>query len=58
MDWESGIDIYALLCVKQVDSGNLIYSAGSSAQCSMMAWRGGMGEGGRLRKEGYMYTYS
>ena len=35
MDWESGIDIYALLCVKQVDSGNLIYSAGSSAQCSM-----------------------
>ena len=36
MDWESGIDIYALLHVKQVDSGNLIYSAGSSAQCSVM----------------------
>jgi len=37
-------------------SGKLLYSIGSSAQCSVMVWRGGMGEGGRLRKEG-IYVY-
>ena len=33
---ETGIDIYTLLCVKQKASGNLLYSKGSSAQCSVM----------------------
>ena len=43
MNWEIGIDVYALLCVKQIASGNLLYTAGSSAQCSVMTWMGGMG---------------
>ena len=36
MDWKREIDIYELLCVKQVDSGKLIYSTGSSAECSVV----------------------
>ena len=42
MNWEIGIDDYALLCVKQIESGNLLYTAGSSAQCSVMTQMGGM----------------
>ena len=37
MNWEIGVDIYALPCVKQIASGNLLYSAGSSARCSVMS---------------------
>ena len=36
MNWEIGIDICALPCVKQIASGNLLYNTGSSAWCSMM----------------------
>ena len=32
-NWEIGIDIYVLPCVKLIASGNLLYSTGSSAQC-------------------------
>ena len=32
MSWEIGTDVDALLCVKQIASGSLLYSAGSSAQ--------------------------
>ena len=42
MSWEIGTDVDALLCVKQIASGNLLYSAGSSAQRSVMTWMGGM----------------
>ena len=34
MNWEIGTKKYALPCVKQIASGNLLHSAGSSAQCS------------------------
>ena len=34
MNWEIGIDVCALPCVKQLASGNLLYSAGSSTRCS------------------------
>ena len=34
-NWEIGIDIYILPCVKYIASGNLLYSTGSSAQCSV-----------------------
>ena len=37
---------YILPCVKQIASGKLLYSTGSSAQCSVMTRRGGI-EGGR-----------
>ena len=39
--WEIRIDMYTLLCMKQIASGKLLYVTGSSARCSVMAWRGG-----------------
>ena len=36
MNWEIGIDIYTLPCVKQIASGNLLYSTESSVQCSVV----------------------
>ena len=36
MNSESDINIYTLLCVKHTASGKLMYSAGSSARCSVM----------------------
>ena len=44
-------------CVRQMASGNLLYSTESSAQCSVVTQMGGMEEGD-LRGRGYMYTYS
>ena len=40
-NWEIGIDIYTLPCVKQIASGNMLYSTGSSARCSVFLWNGG-----------------
>ena len=34
-NWEIRSDINTLLCVKQIASGNLLYSTGTSAQCSV-----------------------
>ena len=34
-------DIYTRPCVTQIVSGKLVYSAGNSARCSVMTWRGG-----------------
>ena len=50
MHWETETDVCELPYVKQKAGGKLLYSAGSSAQCSVMAWRGGMG--GRLWEGG------
>ena len=36
MNREPGIDACALLCVKQVPSGNLLNSTGSLAWCSVV----------------------
>ena len=30
MNWETGVDVYTLLCVKQITNENLLYSTGSS----------------------------
>ena len=35
-NWEIRIDINILPCVKYTASGDLLYSTGSSAQCSVM----------------------
>ena len=43
MNWEFGTDIYIPPCVKQIASGNLLYSARSSARCSVMTQ--GVGRG-------------
>ena len=37
-------------------SEKLLYNTGNSALCSVMTWRGGMGVGGRLKREG-IYVY-
>ena len=57
MNWYIGVDIYTLLCIKYKASWNLLYSARSSAQCSMVTQMGGIrgwqqGPRGRV----YMYT--
>ena len=48
-NWESRTDIYTLPCVKQLASGKLLYSLGSSAEHSvvteMRGMVGGMGDG-------------
>ena len=36
MNWEIGVDIYILLCIKQITSENLLYSPGNSAQGSVV----------------------
>ena len=49
---ESSIDIYILPSIKQTASGKLLYSTGSSAQCSVMTKMGGMRGGGWEASEG------
>ena len=51
MTWEIETDICARPCLKHVTNGNLLYSAGSSAQRSVVAWMGGMGVGGKEGQE-------
>ena len=33
INWEIGIDLYTLPCVKQTTNGNLLDSTGNSTQC-------------------------
>ena len=40
MNWEIGIDIYTLICLKQITSENLFYSTGKSTQCSEVTLMG------------------
>ena len=35
MNWEIGINIYTLLCIKQITNENLLYSTGNSTWCSV-----------------------
>ena len=52
MSWESSADIRTLPCVKYLANGKLLDSTGSSAPCSVMTWKGGMGAGWRGAQEG------
>ena len=45
MNWETETDECALPFVKQIASGNLLYNAGCSVQCSVVTQLGGMGDG-------------
>ena len=47
---EIRFDINTLPCVKLIDSGNFLYSTGSSAQCSVMTYLDGM-ERGKFKRE-------
>ena len=40
ISWETGIDIYTLLYIKQITNNNLLYSTGNSTQYSVMAFMG------------------
>ena len=51
-NWEIRFDINTLPCVKQIAGGNLLYSTGSSAQCSVTTYMGDGGWGGREVQEG------
>ena len=44
MNGKSSIDIYTLLCVKQIASGKLLCNTGSPTWCSVMTSKCGMGE--------------
>ena len=43
MNGKSSINMYTLLCVKQIAGGKLLYNAGGPAWCSVMTWRDGVG---------------
>ena len=49
--WEIGINIYTLLCIKQITNENLLYSPGNSTQCSVVT------QMGRKSKEEGIYVY-
>ena len=36
MNWEIGINIYVLLCIKLIINENLLYSTGNLIQCSVV----------------------
>ena len=57
MNWEIGIDVCALLCIKQIASGNMLCTTGCSAQWSMGTQMGGMGEGREVHQGGDVYTH-
>ena len=40
MNWEIGIDVYTLLCVKQMTTETLLYSTGNSTQHSVVTQMG------------------
>ena len=37
-NWEIGVDIYTLLCMKQITNKHLLYSTGTSTQCSLVTY--------------------
>ena len=57
MNWELGTDALALPYVTPAARGNLLYSAGSSAGCSVSSYRDRMRGwvGGKSKREG-MYV--
>ena len=52
-NWENGIDIYTLLCIKQMASGKLLYSK----EFSVVLCDDLEGWDVSPRGRGYMYTY-
>ena len=45
---KSGIEMYTLLYFKWITNKDLLYIPGTSAQCSVSAWMGGVFEGERI----------
>ena len=46
MNWEIGIDTYALLNTKQITKRGLLHRTGNSAQYSMPVWEENLEESG------------
>ena len=40
MNWEIGIDLYTLMCIKLMTNKNLLYSTGNSSQYFVMTYVG------------------
>ena len=40
INWETGIDIYTLLYIKQITNKDLMYNTGNSTQYSVMTYMG------------------
>ena len=51
INWETGIDTYTLLYVKQIANKNLLYSTGNFIQYSVMTYMG------IQSKKEWMYVY-
>ena len=58
MNWENSTDIYTLSCIKDMASGKLLCSRGSSARALWWPRRVGGGLEGGSRGRGYMDTYN
>ena len=58
-NWESSTDIYTSPCIKQITSGKLLCSTGSSAKCSVATYGSGMGVEGEWEAQegGGIYTH-
>ena len=48
MNWEIGIDIYTLLCIKEITGENLLCSTGNSVLCDDL-------NGKEIQKRGEIY---
>ena len=51
INWEIGIDIYTLLCIKQITNKDLLYSTKKSTQYSVMTYMG------NESKKEWIYVY-
>ena len=52
LDWETGLDVHTVSCVKQRAGGKLPYNTGNSPQCPVMTQRGGMESEWEAQEEG------
>ena len=52
INWEIGVDIYTLLCRKQITNKDLPYSTGKSTQYSVITYMGK-----ESKKSGYVYRF-
>ena len=53
-NWEIGIDMHTLLCMKQIINKSLLYSTGNSTQYSAVSCMGNESMDGYIH--GYMYN--
>ena len=52
INWETGIEIYTILYIKQIANKDLLYSTGNSTQYSVMTYMG------KESKKDWIYVYA